>query len=246
MCLLAISRQQGAMSRNEFMLAAKTHGDGFGVTFKEGKLLTVIKTMKPELAYREYAAIDGVALLHFRFATVGAPKPRNCHPFSPDKIRLTEIKAGLFRGRTTRAVGHNGTFSEWERVAKAMGVNVEVDSEVIAHAYYSMPRWAFDELFKYQRVAVWDARKAEPEAIGAWTVSTGPLLLSNIGHRPYVRQPYVRIYNNNTRRPSKHREEPIGFDEDAYSPWLTTEYAQVSALFDELERETGKRAAKKG
>ena len=117
MCVIIVGGKHRPTLR-ELEAAGRQNPDGGGISWHEDNGVSFRKGLNAKQIHAAIRKLDkGTPFVaHFRFATVGEPSGALCHPFPVGKrTSLAESKGGV-----SRALFHNGTWSNWREVLAGM------------------------------------------------------------------------------------------------------------------------------
>lgn len=112
MCVAVVMMDVDRPSRDDLQLMETGNPDGGGIGWYEGSRCHWVKGLTADEIDLWLDEIPRPAMVHFRFATVGASIPELCHPFPVTKrVRLD------LSGDAASILIHNGHWSDWDRIA---------------------------------------------------------------------------------------------------------------------------------
>jgi len=112
MCIaLATTNQTTKPSLAVLRACELANPHGGGIAWRVGKGIRWEKGIGAEEIHEIIRRNEGPFLIHFRIATVGAPKPELCHPFPVGGDASLALS-----GKASSVIAHNGTWHNWKSV----------------------------------------------------------------------------------------------------------------------------------
>ena len=113
MCVI-IHCPNGKRPKRKTLDACAAHNPhGAGVAWRKRGVVHYRKGLDNDELEPLIHSLDGDIVIHYRWASVGKPDPKLCHPFP-----ITPSAPTHLHGKTDRVLFHNGTWRSWQDALK--------------------------------------------------------------------------------------------------------------------------------